>query len=419
MADDLARVLEDLFRREWPVLVGAAARITGDLGRGEELAQDVLVTALDRWPFTGVPERPAAWLATAVRNRARNWLRDEARRRARDRAAARPELVEPPELDDATPIEDDQLRLVFLCCHPLLGEEARVALTLRMVGGLSTAEIARAFLVPLPTMAQRLVRAKRLLAEARVPFDLPDAEQRGQRLPGVLAVLYLIFNEGYSAAAGDQLTRPQLCVEALRLAALLAELVPAEPKVHGLLALLSLHSARLPGRVDDGGDLVLLQLQDRTRWDRALVARGEAEIERALALSGGAPGPLTLEAMIAACHTRARSWADTDWAAIAALYGRLHQANPSPVVALNRAVATSMLDPEAAWPELEALTEQLSAYPPLWATRADLLRRLGRHTEAAREYRRAAGLGMNDVERRYLLTRADECDGAAQQGRTG
>ena len=412
--DHPASTLAESFRREWPRLVAAAARIVHDLGRAEEIAQDVMVTALDRWPFTGVPERPGAWLLTATRNRARNAVRDGARARARDEAAAQPERVPAAEPDEPEPIGDDRLRLVFACCHPLLTREAQVALTLRLIGGLSTAEIARAFLVPEPTMAQRLVRAKRLLAEAGVPFVIPAPEEWGQRIPAVLAVVYLIYNEGYEAASGAALTRPVLCREAQRLASLVAELLPGEPDVHGLAALLALHNARIGTRIDEVGDLVLLEDQDRSRWDVTALAEGRAAIERALA--AGPPGPFTVQAMIAACHTVAPSWEDTDWDAVVVLYDQLYLLTPTAVVALNRAVAVAMAgSPDDGLAVVDGLTTgELQRYHPLWATRAHLLRRLGRSHEAAVDYRRAAALAGNLVERRFLLARAAACEAAGE-----
>ena len=399
-------IYEELFRREWPALIGAAARITGDLDRGEEIAQDALVAALTKWPFRGMPDRPGAWLLTVARNRARNWVRDEARARAREEATSPAGLEDPPASDEYA-IDDERLRLVFVCCHPVLSQEGRVALTLRLVGGLSTPEIARAFLVPLPTAAQRIVRAKRQLAEAAIAFEVPSPEEWPGRLPGVLDVIYLIFNEGYSAASGEQLMRPRLCAEALRLSELLVELVETEPEVTGLHGLLLLHSARLETRADHNGNLILLEDQDRTRWDPHLVARGEAAIEAALRL--GEPGPMTVQAMIAACHVRARIWQDTDWDAIVALYGRLVELAPSPVVFLNRAVAVSMRTPDLALDELVTLEDRLVGYAPFWAARADILRRLDRFAEAASAYRRTAALGPNEPERRLLLQRAERC----------
>ncbi|HEV2310737.1 MAG TPA: sigma-70 family RNA polymerase sigma factor [Acidimicrobiia bacterium] len=408
-AASLDRVLEECFRREWPVLVGAVARITGDLDRAEELVQDVLVTALDRWPFTGVPDRPGAWLLTAARNRARNALRDAARERVRVQAAAERAAVARLDPRDVPPIADDRLRLVFACCHPLLSPEAQVALTLRLVGGLSTRAIARAFLVPEPTVAQRLVRAKRTLAERGVRLDLPP-EWR-ERLSSVLGVVYLIFNEGYAAAHGPDLTRPDLCAEALALGDLLAELFPGEGEVHGLVALMELQASRLAARVDDAGRLVVLADQDRAVWDLERVNAGLAALRHAEQL--GPRGPLVLQAAIAAEHARAAAFEATDWAAIVALYDELHDLTPSPVVALNRSVAVAMADGPAAG--LAALDEvvaggELDEYHLLWATRADLVRRGGRPDEAAGDYRRALACCANPAELDHLRRRLAECE---------
>jgi RNA polymerase sigma-70 factor (ECF subfamily) len=420
MTDESGAALAESFRQEWPRLVAAAARIVNDLGRAEEIAQDVMVTALDRWPFTGVPDRPGAWLLTATRNRARNAVRDDARARARDQAAALPERLLAPADDPDTSgpgeesdaIGDDRLRLVFACCHPALSRHAQVALTLRLVGGLSTSQIARAFLVSERTMAQRMVRAKRSLAEAGVPFAIPERHEWGERIPAVLAVVYLIFNEGYQAASGPTLSRPVLCDEAQRLAGLLTEFLPCEPEVHGLAALIALHRSRLATRVDADGDLIPLEDQDRRRWDQAAIAAGRTAIEQALAL--GPPGPLTLQAMIVACHADAPSWDATDWEAVLALYDQLHAANATAVVSLNRAVALSMArSPEAGLAEVDRLTAgQLARYHPVWATRAYLLARVGRDDEAAAAYRRAAAMAGNEAERRYLLRRAGAPGGA-------
>jgi RNA polymerase sigma-70 factor, ECF subfamily len=416
MADDVVSTLEGTFRREWPLLVAAAARIVGDLSQAEEIAQDVMVTALDRWPFSGVPDRPGAWLLTATRNRARNVLRDRARAVARERATALPEVAAPEVDGDEALIADDRLRLVFVCCHPVLGQDAQVALTLRLLGGLSTREIARAFLVPETTLAQRLVRAKRTLANARVPFAVPDPQFWPERLPAVLSVIYLIFNEGYEAAEGPTLSRPVLCEEARRLAALLVEMVPDQPEVHGLAGLLALSAARLAARVDDAGGLVALEYQDRSRWDTRAIDEGRAAIERALRC--GEPGPITLQAMIAACHAEAPTWDSTNWAAIVALYDRLYTLSPGPVVALNRAVAMSMTSLTA---EALAVVDRLTAgdlarYHLAWATRADFLRRLGRFRESAADYRRAAALAGNEAERHFLTGRAELCEGGSDPG---
>ena len=415
MPDRAASTLDDVFRREWPLLVAAAARIVGDLGRAEEVAQDVMVTALDRWPFSGVPDRPGAWLLTAARNRARNVVRDEARAGSRNRAAAMAEVTPRQDADGDTPVGDDRLRLVFACCHPLLNRDAQIALTLRLVGGLSTPEIARAFLVPEATLAQRMVRAKRVLANAQVRFAIPDRNDWGERLPAVLAVVYLIFNEGYEATSGPELSRPILCGDARRLAALLVEMLPDQPDVHGLAALIELSAARLATRVDNAGNLILLEDQDRSRWDRQAITKGHAAIERAL--QAGAPGPMTLQAMIALCHIAARTWESTDWDAITALYDQLHELSPSPVVALNRAVAVSMSSsPEVALAVVDDLISgDLARYPLAWAARADMRWRLGRHHDSAADYRQAAALTANDAERRFLTRRAERFEHKADQ----
>ena len=358
--------------------------------------QDVLVTALDRWPLTGVPANPAAWLMTACRNRALNRLRDDGR--ARDRTAA---LV--PLLGEEQPTEpvvpDDRLRLVFICCHPVLPRDSAAALTLRMVGGLSTVDIARAWHVPEPTMAQRIVRAKRALAETRVPFEEPEGEELAQRLPAVLDVVYLIFNEGYLASAGEQLTRPPLATEAHRLAQLLTELLPAEPEAWALRALIAFHRSREGTRLDEAGNLVTLEDQDRSRWDQVLIGEGQ----RCLAKAGC--GPLGIQARLAGCHATAPSFAATDWTGIVACYDELLECEPNAVVALHRAVAIAMAHgPAAALPLLDALVADpaLARSHRVWSVRADLLRRLGRPESAAGDYDRALALADNDAERRYL-----------------
>jgi RNA polymerase sigma factor (sigma-70 family) len=409
----LDEVLEESFRREWPVLVGAVTRMVGDLHAAEEIVQDVLVTALARWPFSGVPERPGAWLLTAARNRARNHLRDAARAGARLQASASmmpAAATEQPEEPLDGPMADDRLRLVFLCCHPVLPMDAQAALTLRMVSGLSTRQVARAFLQPEATVAQRIVRAKRTLAEADVRFAVPDPQDLPQRLPGVLKVVYLVFNEGHSAAEGPDLTRSGVCDEALRLGHLLDELLPGDGEILGLVALMEYQAARLCTRTDAGGNLVLLPDQDRSRWDRARIAAGDEALRRAYAT--GAAGPMTLQAAIAACHATAPSWDETDWPLIVELYDALGSAAPSPVVSLNRAVALAMAGgPEDGLAAVDQLVESqaLDRYHLLWATRADLLRRLGRPAEAVADYERALALATNDAEYRFLAARRSEC----------
>jgi RNA polymerase sigma factor (sigma-70 family) len=414
-AQEPGAALDACFRDEWPRLVAAAARVTGDVGAAEEIVQEVLVTALARWPFAGVPERPGAWLMTAVRNRARNHVRDKSRERARQEALT--PLASEGEAGRAhEAIADDRLRLIFVSCHPLLAPEAQVALTLRLIGGLSTRQIARAFLQPEATVAQRLVRAKRMLAEAPVPFAAPSRDEWPQRLPAVLGTVYLIFNEGYAASDGASLTREDLCAEALRLGRLLAELLPSEGEVHGLVALMELHAARLPARVGGDGGMVLLADQDRSRWDATRIAAGLAALDRAR--SCGAPGPLTLQAELAACHATAPSWDATDWGRIVELYDGLAARAASPVVALNRAVAIAMRHgPEEGLRELDQLVEagDLDSYHLLWAARADLWRRSGRPADAADAYRHALTLASNPVERRYLAGRLAECETTTDQ----
>ncbi len=410
------RAVEAVWRIESGRLIAALARVTRDVGLAEELAQDALVAALEQWPRTGVPPNPAGWLMATAKNRAI----DAHRRRATlqrkvdllEREADLAQEVMEAEVDEALDdhIGDDLLRLVFTACHPALSLESRVALTLRCLGGLSTHEIARAFLVPEATAAQRIVRAKRTLTEQRVVFELPDPEQMSQRLAAVLEVVYLVFNEGYAATVGDDWTRPALCEEALRLGRILAALAPAEPEVHGLLALMEIQASRLPARTDADGIPVLLADQDRRRWDRLLVRRGLASLARAQ--SCDAPiGPYTLQAGIAACHARAATAEDTDWAEIASLYGVLSKLWPTPVVELNRAVAVSMAaDPAAGLAIVDRLSDEgtLKDYPQLAAVRGDLLARLGRVAEARAEFDRAASLTGNARERAMFLSRAAE-----------
>jgi len=388
-----------------------------DVGLAEELAQDALVAALETWPESGVPEKPGAWLMATAKHRAIDELR---KRRLTDRkhdelgyaielaADERREAVDPDALLDDD-IGDDLLRLVFTACHPALSMDARVALTLRLLGGLTTEEIARAFMVPEPTIAQRIVRAKRSLADARVPFEVPRGAELGERLSSVLEVVYLIFNEGYAATAGDDWTRPSLCEDALRLGRILAELAPTEPEVHGLVALMEIQASRMPARVGPDGEPILLLDQDRSRWDQVLIRRGLRALERAEEL-GGAGGPYALQAAIAACHARARTAEETDWARIAVLYYALSLRAPSPIVELNRAVAVSMaFGPEAGLDIVDAIVSDpsLRAYHLLPSVRGDFLFKLGRLDEARAEFERAASLTRNERERRLLLERAD------------
>jgi len=407
------RAIEAVWRIESARLIAGLARISGDVGLAEELAQDALVAALEQWPAAGVPEKPGAWLMSTAKHRAIDRIR-RATTLARKYEQLGRELVIAEEtgspLEPDEDMGDDLLRLIFTACHPVLATEARVAITLRVVGGLTTEEIARAFLVPVPTMAQRIVRAKRTLSEARVPFEVPTGPDRVARLGSVLEVIYLIFNEGYAATAGDDWVRPILCEDALRLGRILAGLMPSEPEVHGLVALMEIQASRLRARVGPSGEPVLLLDQDRTRWDGILIQRGLAALARAERL-GGALGPYTLQAAIAACHARARTAEETDWARIVALYDGLAELTPSPIVELNRAVAVGMaFGPVAALDLVDALRDEkaLSGYHLLPAVRGDLLRKLGRASEAASEFERAAELTANERERELLRRRAAE-----------
>jgi len=411
------RAIEAVWRIESARLIAGLTRIVRDVGLAEELAQDALVVALERWPESGVPENPGAWLMATAKHRAI----DQLRRRtllARKHEELGHEIevqreVDAPDLEAAIDddVGDDLLRLVFISCHPVLSTEARVALTLRLIGGLTTEEIARAFLVPEPTVAQRIVRAKRTLADAHVPFEVPRGADLAARLSSVLEVIYLVFNEGYSATAGDDWMRPALCEDALRLGRILAELVPGEPEVHGLVALMEIQASRSRARVGPTGEPVLLLEQNRGLWDQLLIRRGLTALQRAEAL-GGARGPYALQAAIAACHARARTPEETAWARIAALYAALAQIAPSPVIELNRAVAVSMaLGPAAGLEIVDALTSvrSLQSYHLLPSVRGDLLAKLGRLDEARGEFERAASLTRNERERKLLLDRAAAC----------
>ncbi|WP_406429240.1 RNA polymerase sigma factor [Streptomyces sp. NBC_01589] len=409
-----AAAVEAVFRIESARIIAGVARIVRDVGIAEELAQDALVAALEQWPESGVPDRPGAWLTATAKHRAIDLVRrKETYARKLAEVGRTLEDVQPPGPDDIAgvdDIDDDLLRLIFTACHPVLSTEARIALTLRLLGGLTTDEIARAFLVSEPTVAQRIVRAKRTLGRAGVPFEVPYGADRAARLDSVLEVIYLIFNEGYAATAGDDWLRPGLCEDALRLARVLAGLMGQEPEVHGLVALLELQASRTAARTGPDGEPVLLADQNRSRWDRLLIRRGYAALERANAL-GGAPGPYALQAAIAACHAHAVTYEETDWAVIATLYGLLAKAAPSPVVELNRAVAVSMAEgPEAGLALVDALAgdRALAAYHLLPSVRGDLLARLGRADEARAEFVRAAGLTRNARERALLLARAEK-----------
>jgi len=419
--NDIHRAIDAVWRIESARVIASLARVVRDVGLAEELAQDALVAALEQWPESGVPDNPGAWLTAAAKNRAIDRIR-----RAKLVERKHEEIgyeVESAQTDLAAALEaaidddigDDMLRLVFTACHPVLSTEARTALTLRLLGGLTTDEIARAFLATEPTIAQRIVRAKRTLAEAGVPFEMPRGDERTARLSSVLEVIYLIFNEGYSATAGDGWMRPQLCEDALRLGRILAELMPAEPEVHGLVALMEIQASRSRARTKPNGEPILLMDQDRSRWDRLLIRRGLSALERAERL-GGTHGPYALQAAIAACHARAQGAEDTDWQRIAALYFALAELTPSPIVELNRAVAIGMaFGPAAGLALVDTLTSErtLANYHLLPSVRGDLLTRLGRFDEARAEFERAAALTRNERERALLLERAAECAASA------
>jgi RNA polymerase sigma factor (sigma-70 family) len=410
------RAIDAVWRIESARIIAGLTRIVRDVGVAEELAQDALVAALEKWPESGIPENPGAWLMGVAKHRAIDFLRrgtlidrkhEDLGREMAEREMEVPDLAAA--MDDN--IGDDMLRLVFIACHPVLSTEARVALTLRLLGGLTTDEIARAFLSSEPTIAQRIVRAKRTLSEARVPFEVPRGAEFTARLSSVLQVIYLIFNEGYSATAGDDWLRPALCEDALRVGRILAELVPDEAEVHGLVALMEIQASRAKARVGRGGEPILLLEQDRGRWDRLLINRGLAALDRAQKL-GGRRGPYAIQAAIAACHARAATNEETDWARIAALYGELGEVAPSPVVELNRAVAVGMaFGPAAGLEIVDPLQEDpaMKNYHLLPSVRGDLLKKLGRLDEARAEFERAAAITRNARERDLLLQRAREC----------
>ncbi len=424
---DVERAVYTVFRMESARLIGGLTRLVRDVSLAEELAQDALLAALVHWPQEGIPDNPGAWLMTTAKRRGIDELRRSRRTTLKhealgheleaDALASRDAVARDMEekLDDE--VGDDLLRLLFISCHPVLSMEARAALTLRLLGGLTTDEIARAFLVPEPTVAQRIVRAKRTLSDEKVPFEMPRGEELRARLSSVLSVIYLIFNEGYAATAGDDWMRPALCEDALRLGRILAGLAPTEPEVHGLLALMELQASRAAARVGPSGEPILLLEQNRARWDQLLIRRGLAALERAVEL-GGADGPYVLQAAIAACHARATMAAATDWARIAMLYGRLSEQTPSPVVELNRAVAVSMaFGPSEGLRVVEALRAEpaLSNYHLLPAVRGDLLQKLDQHDEARAEFERAASLTRNARERDVLLARAAACRVASRR----
>jgi RNA polymerase sigma factor (sigma-70 family) len=417
---DIHRTIDAVWRMESPRLIAGLARIVRDVGLAEELAQDALVAALEQWPAIGVPRNPGAWLMTTAKHRAIDQLRRHALHQRKayaltqeieaqlEQSMADPDVM----LDD--PIGDDLLSLVFTACHPVLSAEARVALTLRLLGGLTTSEIARAYLVPEATVAQRIVRAKRTLSEAKVPFEVPRGDELSVRLASVLEVVYLIFNEGYAATSGDDWMRPTLCEEAMRLGRVLVGLAAAEPEVHGLLALMEIQASRTAARTGPDGEPILLGEQNRGRWDQLLIRRGLAALDRAEQL-GGTERPYTLQAAIAACHARARTVDETDWSRIATLYDALYQRQPSPVIALNRAVAHAMaFGPAAGLAMVDALVDEprLRNYHLLPSVRGDLLGKLGRHAEAREEFERAASLTRNSREHDLLMQRASVSAGS-------
>ncbi|MFN8411132.1 MAG: RNA polymerase sigma factor [Anaerolineales bacterium] len=409
---DIHRTIDAVWRIESARLIASLTRLVRDVGLAEDIAQGALVAALEQWPQSGIPDKPGAWLMTTAKHHAIDLIRRNVRlARKHEEIGRELELQQElgiPDLDDSDDMGDDLLRLIFIACHPVLSKEARLALTLRLLGGLTTDEIARAFLVPEPTIAQRIVRAKRTLTEAQVPFEIPTGSERVARLSSVLEVIYLIFNEGYSATSGDDWMRPALCEDALRLGRVLAEIIPDEAEVHGLVALMEIQASRSRARVGPAGEPIPLLEQNRGRWDQLLIRRGFAALMRAESL-GSALGPYRLQAAIAACHAQARNPEDTNWGRIAALYDALAQLSPSPIVELNRAVAVSMaFGPEAGLEIVDSLISEssLKSYHLLPSVRADLLSKLGRFSEACEEFKQAAHLTRNSRERELLLERA-------------
>ena len=424
MTHDTHRAIDAVWKIEAPRLIAGLARIVRDVGVAEDLAQDALVAALEQWPKSGVPDKPGAWLMAAAKHRSIDYFRRNARLERKHQELGRELAIKEmavPDFDAAfdpknqDAVGDDLLRLIFVSCHPVLSPEARVALTLRLLGGMTTAEIARAFLVPEPTIAQRIVRAKRTLTDKRVPFEVPRGPELAARLASVLEVLYLIFNEGYAATAGDDWMRPALCDDALRFGRILAELAPREPEVHGLVALMEIQASRSSARVTSTGEPILLLEQNRARWDQLLIGRGLAALHRSEQVRGpdaASPGPYALQAAIAACHARARAAEETDWTQIAALYAQLARLTPSPVVELNRAVALAMaFGPAAGLEIVDSLVSErsLENYHLLPSVRGDLLKKLGRIDEARAEFERAARLTHNARERDLLIGRANAC----------
>jgi RNA polymerase sigma factor (sigma-70 family) len=416
--DAARRTAEAVWRIESARLIAGLARVTGDVGLAEDLAQDALVAALEQWPASGVPDNPGAWLTAVARRRHVDGVRRKLvfERKAEEIGRELAEAEDPmDEIEFDAHVDDDVLRLIFTACHPVLSRDARVALTLKLVAGLSTEQIARAFLVSTPTMAARVTRAKKALGEAKVPFEVPTGAELEARLASALEVVYLIFNEGYAATSGDSWTRTELCEEAMRLGRMLAALVPGEPEAHGLVALMEIQASRIPARAGPGGAMITLLDQDRSRWNRLLITHGLESLAMATSLSGSeVSGPYVIQAALAACHARAPVAADTDWSRIATLYRILGSLTPSPVIELNRAVAVSMADgPAAALPIVDALGDDpaLRHYHLLPSVRGDLLARLGRSAEARDEFERAAAMTSNDAERAHLLRRAAACAG--------